>query len=92
MNALVADAADDRPRFHLEDDNLCFCTLGRVLDSQLYILKKLRVPQSMEVAAQGLLVERIPLAAKDACLQGVGPQAAVSQEFDAHNNLLPLVE
>src|SRR5260370_24028117 len=75
MDAVVANAANDRALFDLEDYIFVMGAVGRVLDAQLYILKELRIPKSLEVAAQGFFVVGIAVAAEDAGFQRVAALA-----------------
>jgi len=68
VNAVIADAADDRTLFDVEDDVLVIGSVGRVFDAKFDIFEKLCVPESLEVAAQSFFVIRIALAAEDARL------------------------
>ena len=68
MNAVIADAADDRALFDVEDDVLVIGSVGRVFDAQFDVFEKLRVPESLEVAAQSFFIIGIALAAEDARL------------------------
>src|SRR5260221_1777289 len=86
MDAVVANAADDRALFDFEDYIFVIGAVGRILDTQLYILKELRIPKSLEVAAQGFFVVGIAVAAEDAGFQRVAAHAAVADENDAVND------
>src|ERR1700738_693110 len=86
MDAVVANAANDRALFDLEDYIFVMGAVGRILDAQLYILKELRIPKSLEVAAQGFFVVGIAVAAEDAGFQRVTAEAAVAAEEDAVND------
>src|SRR5258707_13667272 len=85
MDAVVANAADDRALFDFEDYIFVIGAVGRILDTQLYILKELRIPKSLEVAAQGFFVVGIAVAAEDAGFQRVAAHAAAAAENDACN-------
>src|SRR5258708_25331143 len=85
MDAVVANAANDRALFDLEDYIFVMGAVGRVLDAQLYILKELRIPKSLEVAAQGFFVVGIAVAAEDAGFQRVAAHAAVGHVDDEGN-------
>ena len=91
VDAFVPDAADRGPFSHDEDDDLSIGLIGRVLHLQFYVLKKLRVPQRLEVAAQRFFVIGIAGARKNAGLQRVAPDAAVPFEIDSLDEWLPLV-
>src|SRR5258708_16742710 len=80
MDAVVANAADDRALFDFEDYIFVIGAVGRILDTQLYILKELRIPKSLEVAAQGFFVVWLAVAAEDAGLQRVAAHVAVAGE------------
>src|SRR5260221_3928718 len=86
MDAVVANAPNDRALFDLEDYIYVMGAVGRVLDAHLYILKELRIPKSLEVAAQGFFVVGIAVAAEDAGFQRVAAHAAVADEDDAVND------
>ena len=66
MNAVIANAADDRALFYVEDNNFCVGAVGGIFDAQLYVFKKLSVPKRLEVAAQSFFVVVIAFAAEDA--------------------------
>ena len=68
VNAVIADAANDRALFDVEDDVLVIGSVGRVFDAEFDVFEKLRVPESLKVAAQSFFVIRIALAAEDARL------------------------
>src|SRR5258708_21617539 len=86
MDAVVPNTADDRALFDFEDYIFVIGAVGRILDTQLYILKELRIPKSLEVAAQGFFVVGIAVAAEDAGFQRVAAHAAVADENDAVND------
>ena len=50
---------------------------------QFYVLKKLRIPERLEIAAQGLFVVGIVFAAENARFEGVVTHSAVTEKFDA---------
>src|SRR5260370_32542441 len=83
MNAVVANAANNRPLFNLEDEVLMIRAVRRMLDAKLYILKELRVPKSLEVAAQRFFVIRIAIAAENAGFERVAANPAIANEDDA---------
>src|SRR6476661_2157190 len=83
MNALVTNAPNLRAFLHLENDDFGVGAIGRIFDTQLYVLEELRVPESLEIAAQGLFVVRIVLAAEDAGLEGVAADSPVANKLDA---------
>ena len=66
-----------------EDDVFVIGAIGRVFDAELYVFEKLRVPESLEIAAKRFFVIRIAFAAEDARLEGVAANAAIADEDDA---------
>ena len=90
MDAVVADAANDRTLFDDKDDDLAVGLVGRVLNFEFNVFEELRVPESLEVAAQGVFVVRIAGTGKDAGLQGVAADAAIAFEVDALDEGLTL--
>ena len=78
MHAVVADAADDRALFDFEDDVLVIDAVGRIFDAELYVFEKLRVPQSLEIAAERFFVVGVAFARKDARFQGVAANPAIA--------------
>ena len=83
VDAVIADAADDRALFDFKDDVFVIGAVGRVFDAELYVFEKLRVPESLEVAAQRFFIVRIAFAREDARFQRVAADAAVTDEDDA---------
>ena len=66
MDAVIADAANDRALLDVEDDVFVIGTVGRVFDAELYVFEKLRVPESLKIAPEGFFVVGIAFAAEDA--------------------------
>ena len=66
--AVVADAANDGTFFDFEDDVFVIGPVGRIFDAQLYVFEKLRVPESLKIAAKSFFVVGIAFAAEDARL------------------------
>src|SRR5579859_2318357 len=87
MNAFVTDAANLRAFLHFKNDDFA---IGAVLDTQLYVLEELRVPESLKIAAQGLFIVGIAFAAEDARLESVAADSAVANKFDALDHELRL--
>src|SRR5260221_14769195 len=83
MDAVVPNTADDRALFDFEDYIFVIGAVGRILDTQLYMLEELRIPKSLEVAAQGFFGVGIAVAAEEAGFQRVAAHAAVADEHDA---------
>src|SRR5260370_14406986 len=83
MNAVVPNAANNRPLFNLKDDVLMIGTVRGIFYAQLHILKELRVPQSLEVAAQRFFIIRVAIAAKNAGFERVAANPAIANEDDA---------
>ena len=83
MNAVVADAADDRALFDFEDDVFVIGAVGRIFDAELYVFEKLRVPEGLKIAAQSFFVVWVAFAGEDARFQGVAANAAIADEDDA---------
>src|SRR5574340_706860 len=83
MDALVADAADDRPLLDFKHDNLAAGLAGRVLDLEFHFLEKLGIPEGLKIAAQRVLVIGVAGPAEDAGLQGVLADSPVAFEIDA---------
>src|ERR1700730_649852 len=66
VDSVVTDAPDHRSLFYLEYNDFPARPLRRILNVQLHIFEKLRIPQSMKVSPQRLLVVRIAFAAENA--------------------------
>src|SRR5437879_3260161 len=86
--SVVFNTSDHRALLHFEDDDLPVPTLRRIFHAQFYVLKELRVPQRLKIAAQSVLVVRIPFTAKNAGFQCVGTDTPIADEFDALNDPL----
>src|SRR5690349_15334391 len=83
--ALITDAADLRPLFHVENNNFTVGILWIVFHAQLYVFEKLRVPKRLEIAAKRFFVVDVALAAENARLQGVAANTAIAVKLDARN-------
>src|SRR5271165_7321639 len=83
MDAVITDAADDRALFYVEDDDFPVGAVRGIFHAKLHVFEKLRVPQSLEIAAQGLFVVDVAFTAEDAGFEGVAANAAVADEVDA---------
>ena len=68
VDAVVADAANDGALSDFEDDVFVIGAVGRIFDAELYVFEKLRVPESLEIAAERFLIIRIAFAREDAGL------------------------
>src|SRR2546430_290954 len=88
--AVVTDASDLRAFFDLEDDNFAVRAIGRVFHTKLYVLKELRVPKGLKIAAQRLFIVDIAGPAEDSRRQGVAAHAAVANEIDTLDHKLLL--
>src|SRR5260221_7666144 len=76
MDAVVADAADDRAFGDFEDDYFCVRFGGGILDAQFHVFEELGIPKRLEVAPESLFIVGIAVAAEDAGFQGVCTDAA----------------
>src|ERR1700722_13538961 len=83
MDAVVANAANDGTLSDFENDVLMIGAVGRILDAELYVFEKLRVPEGLEVASERFLIIRIAFAREDASLQGVAADASIANKDDA---------
>ena len=76
--------------FHVENDDLAVGAIRGIFDTQLNVFEKLRVPERLEIAAKGLFVVGIALAAENAGLKSVAADSAVAVKFDAFDHALRL--
>ena len=66
VNSVITNTADLWTLFHIKDDNFTVGDVRRVFDAEFYVFKKLRVPKSLKIAAQGLFVVHVAFATEDA--------------------------
>ena len=89
LGALVLDAPDDGPLFHVEHDDLRVGAVAAILHLKPDFLEKLRVPQRLEIPPESLFVVGVIRAGEDARPECVGADAPVTHEVHAlHNGLL----
>src|ERR1700730_12883015 len=83
VDTVVPNAADDRAFLDVENYIFVIGTVGRILDAELHIFEKLRIPERLKIAAQSFFVVGIAVAAEDAGFQRIGADAAVTCKEDA---------
>ena len=83
FNAVVLDAADDRPLDHVKDHDFGIRFRGAVLHLEADVLEILGVPKRLEVAAQRFFIVRIAASGEDARLQRLGAYPAISLKLNA---------
>src|SRR5260370_24636605 len=83
MDAVVANAADDRTLPNVEDHIFVIGAVGRIFDAELHVFEELGIPQRLKIAPQRLFVVGIALAAEDAGFQRVAAYATLADKDDA---------
>src|SRR6202041_2766909 len=86
--SLVLDPADDRPLFHMEDDNLPVCLVRIIFHFKSDVLEKLGIPQSLKIAVQCFRIVGVAFTRKDAPLQRIALNPAVPVKFYATDDEL----
>ena len=79
----VLDPADDGPLLNIEDEDFGIRPIRTVFHLEPDILKELRVPKRLKIAAHRFLGVGVARPREDACEQRIALYAAVPHEFYA---------